>query len=169
LKPLPYYSLVYPLAEEDLSDLAYFFYDESAGEVDRPGLKRLKTILDNWKVEFWTGKGPIILSHRDCGDYLEILDTREVALCRRVSLTGFKRQVYETCETAQSLKSLQRTFGEDSGELEVVLEELVAQKILLNLDSRYLALSVEGGLPALPARREYAGGIVLPEAEKVGR
>lgn len=155
----PTYAAVYPLPEEELADLAYFFEDAPGSVrtgVEGPGLEALRARVREWAVN-WRRPLPTVLSMADVGDRLEILDTRAVAPCRKHVLRGVEREVYLACDGAQTAASLRPRWGEVQG----VLDELVGRRILLRQGQRYLALATAGSLPALPDPTSFPGGTLV--------
>jgi magnesium-protoporphyrin IX monomethyl ester (oxidative) cyclase len=158
LAPNRYYAYVYPLSQESLSELAYFFEDEQdlrsprtgprPDEDRRPGRRALEQWVDHWIRIFWQGL-PLILSMSDQDGKLLIIDTRPCAPSRFVTLEGPEREIYLACDTPQTVASV--------GSPEV-LHNLVERKLMLHLDGRYLSLAVRGDLPAMPRNWEFPGG-----------
>ncbi|MBT9584490.1 RiPP maturation radical SAM C-methyltransferase [bacterium] len=158
LSPNRYYSYVYPLEEESLAELAYFFEDREAlqyprtgdrpDEHSRPGRQALERWVDHWIRIFWQGL-PLILSMSDQDGKLLIIDTRPCALQRFVTLEGAERELYLACDSPQTAAS--------AGSPEI-LRRLVDRKLMLHLNGRYLSLAVRGELPAMPRNWEFPGG-----------
>jgi len=158
LLPNRYYSYVYPLSPESLSELAYFFEDQRdlahprtgprVDEESRPGRRALEQWVDHWIRIFWKGL-PLILSMTEDGDKLRLVDTRPCAPQRFVTLEGIHKEVYLSCDQPQTVESV--------GSPEI-LEQLVERKLMLRLNGRYLSLAVRGDLPAMPRNWEFPGG-----------
>ena len=165
-----YYSSVYPLDQEGLDSLAYFFEDQEQlrfprtgprpDEDSRPGRLALERWVDHWIRIFWK-ENPIVLSMVDVNQQLKLVDTRPCAPQRFVCLEGRLRELYLACETPQTCASL----GVEAYEL----AGLVENKLLLLLGGRYLALAVRGDCPPLPRNRDFPGGCMNVDPSWVTR
>jgi ribosomal peptide maturation radical SAM protein 1 len=170
LSPSPSYAYIYPLDADDLADIAYFFEDRPSGVRRRdrsavsPEHDRFRQATREW-AQLHRRKLPPILSMADNGTRISIIDTRPVALNRRVTLDGLARDVYLACDTARSLGNLSTGLPDADG-LQDVLDELVARRLTLCNKGRYLSLAVQGELPAFPER--YPGGDILEIPPQVG-
>lgn len=153
LQPLPPYAQVYPLSQDQLGELAYYF-----GDPRRPWLPahvKLVAFCQKWFRRYWTM--PALLAIDDDGETLEILDTRECAVARRQELRGVEREVYLACDKARSLKNLTSHFGP---QVKSILDDHIAKCLTLNIGERYLALGVHGTIPSL--KMPSPGGDILP-------
>ncbi len=142
LHPLPPYAHVYPLSNEQLSELAYYFGDprRSWSQAHR----KLVAFCRSWFRNYWTM--PPLLVIDDDGQTLEILDTRQCAHARRQQFQGKEREIYLACDKATTIRKLSKEFGPEA---EAILAEQVERKLTLELGGRYLALGVRGSLPSL--------------------
>jgi ribosomal peptide maturation radical SAM protein 1 len=150
------YSYVYPFSPEDLSALAYYFdFDYADGRDPTSYLGELQRVVDLWKGET---KRSQLTSLVD-GDTLVICDTRAVAAQGEYHLRGLRRAVYEYCDQARTRDEIEAhitTASRLSGgidatlpaeqandaALDTVLGELIAAKLTLHEDGRYLSLAV---------------------------
>lgn len=164
-----YYQYVYPLPDQDLLDLAYFFEDEQDlrrprtgprfDEVERPGRRALENWVDHWIRIYWQSN-PLILSMSDDGERLTMIDTRPCALQRFFHLEGRLRELYLACDQPQTRASLGHPPE---------LDELVARRLMLELNGKFLALAVRGDLPAMPRNLEFPGGCMDIDPAYVSR
>lgn len=80
LQPLDYYSLIYPFAEEELAQLAYYFTDTRIGAdyalAASKWIGRLREKVQRWKNAWSNGGLPPQLSMREEGDEFVIYDSR---------------------------------------------------------------------------------------------
>ena len=80
LQPLDYYSLIYPFAEEELAQLAYYFTDTKIGAeyalAASKWIGRLREKVQRWKNAWSNGGLPPQLSMREEGDEFVIYDSR---------------------------------------------------------------------------------------------
>ena len=161
LKPSPSYASVYPLGEEDLTDLAYFFADQSPrATFTGPGVRALAAQVIEWFALFERGLNPV-LSMAVRGEAIDIFDTRPCAVARRHELAGLDALVYMACEPAADCRTVCTRLGErgaDAAAVQASLERLAALKLLANLHGKWLALAVPGESPPLLHEEEFPGG-----------
>ena len=179
LQPAWPYRFIYPLAEELLEQLVYRFddirdtmsrtsyFDNRIGAVnsnDAPGVGELRLHLKLWRYHQDSPEPPI-LSMEELGEETRIRDTRPCATAENHTLRGLHHQVHHACLAGNSLTGILRALTAAGiepgpGELEGVLSELGASRLVVPLGDRYLALAVPGEPPALPALREFPGGYI---------
>ncbi|HSN86640.1 MAG TPA: RiPP maturation radical SAM C-methyltransferase, partial [Thermoanaerobaculia bacterium] len=174
LRPVPAMAFVYPLPEEDLRDLAYYFAAEGRPDAfagtggdplaGRPGVHAVRSILGRWRQTFWSG--PPRLTVEEEGEALRIRDGRSCAPEPEVRLTGLEREVYLACEDAPLEERLGSRLTERNG-VEVSPETVTAavrslrrRLLVVAVDCRLVSLGLRGGLPPLPDLREFPGGLV---------
>mgnify|MGYP003604752773 CR=1 FL=1 len=169
LQPHPAYRAIYPVAPELLAELAYFHmpadqdWDPALNDPCSmgPGLAKLSQTVNSWGGSFWQ-KLPVILSMRDDGECLEILDTRPVAVARRHRLVGEERRLLLACETARTVKACAEEIQLGLERAQELLTSLSQRCLLLALaDGRYLSLPVGGELPRLLRPNQFPGGSCL--------
>ena len=174
LSPLETYSHVFPLPEEDLAGLAYFFEDygdRSRGDIDplrpgdpRPGLAAVQAVIERWRRDFHgEGDAPVLGSVEE-GDSLVLRDTRAVAVAERHELEGLRRSVYLAADRALPREALVRQVRKETArelgwsEIEPVLDELVERRLVLPIFGRYLSLGVPEPMTDLPSVRQTPEG-----------
>jgi ribosomal peptide maturation radical SAM protein 1 len=144
VRPLAPYPHVYPLPEEALRNLAYYFaydYREPRNVADYVG--KLARALRSWKRD----RGSELLSV-PCGEALVIADSRPCARERFASLRGLERALYEACDSVTHptnlSASLERAGFGRVAEAAIVerLAPLVERGLLLRDGVRYLGLAV---------------------------
>lgn len=155
---------VYPLPDEELHDLSYFFRFPGdsdpflPGEEDRsgprwpgarPGFLAMYEAACAWRSAFQTRLRPV-LAVEDDGQALHVLDTRRCAPQPQVRLEGAEREALLACEPAP-LAARVREAG-------LPLDALIARRLVLEIDRRALALPVRGNLPAPPGVMDFPGG-----------
>lgn len=172
LRPYRSYGHVYPLPPEGLADLAYYFESEqeAAGgrplsqiETERPGLARLEKAIAGWQ-RLWAGKGPTgerpVLSMRDDGETLRLCDTRPLAERQEHRLSGLARAVYRTLDRRLPARNLLARLRKrvdaslDWSDVEPILDDLVERRLILALESGYLALATDEAVSGASPRRE---------------
>ena len=169
LKPLPFMFLTYPVSDQEMTDLTYYF-----GAVDtngsrrepisqRPGVIALYGAVRKWQKKFWRGLSPV-LALEDDGERLEILDTRSCAVEMVTTLEGLDRAVYLACDEGPSQVKLPAILEKDyrisptAAEIQSVVTELRRRHLIMDIDDRLVALAVRGPLPKLPTMDQFPGG-----------
>ncbi len=163
---------VYPVNQNQLDDLVYFFEDEvrSAGELnpivalltERQVFKILRRRIEDWRQLFWFQK--VKLEMEIVGDELVIRDTRPLAVAYCHIYNGLKRDIYLAADGAPQKETLIQKFAESGtkvGEIEEICQEFLDNKLALEIDGRFLGLAVRGPSPELPSAVEYPGGVVI--------
>lgn len=165
LVPKPAYRYIYPLSEEMIKQIAYFFDDINPG-LSFPEHKDLEILVNEWRSLFFSEKPPNLTIVADDGTSLEIIDTRPCAVNTKICLTGLAYQVYLLCEQAlgfgELLFSLREKYQREINrqEVEQVVQELANKKILLYLNNRMLSLALSMPVPPLQKETEQPGGKV---------
>jgi ribosomal peptide maturation radical SAM protein 1 len=186
LRPFWTYSHVYPLDPDQLNDLAYYFEDHSA--LNAVSTKRkletfhtFHSLIKNWKNEFYAfSKGILlreipenrpVLSMQETDSKILIKDTRSCAVQSEIVLTGLAREIYKACDAAMTGDMIVRHMKKRNStvtwqDIKPVIEELCAQKILLQLQDRFLSLALKEPLPKMPDITKYPGGFAQVIATK---
>ena len=164
--PCPAYARVYPFSAADLNDLAYFFEDAPGSERrEGPGLSRLRKQVAHWSRCFEKAGLPAILSMLDRDQQLEILDTRSCASRRRHLLKGASRDVYLACDSSQTSQILASNLSLPLAQVDELLGELLADRLVVSQGGRHLALATRGQLPPLWQLPDFPGGSLAPHLE----
>jgi magnesium-protoporphyrin IX monomethyl ester (oxidative) cyclase len=168
LKACPNYQLVYPtLDEQQIENIAYFFVDSSNTSKLDPnnsqGYDLMTKALGDWHDQFWCQGTQPVLCMFDQGDHIKILDTRAVATKLSHELRGVAMDIHRICEKPVSrervLKKLQlANDGVLPEDAEAVLDQLVADKLIIDISHSYINLALKGVLKPLPETKEYPGG-----------
>jgi ribosomal peptide maturation radical SAM protein 1 len=184
--PAKPYSYVYPLAKKDLTDLVYFF-DERGREnlrtsevlqmlLIRKGIEDLRRHHISWLGCFSSDEPPV-LSMNVSKEAVVVRDTRPIAVNARHVLEDVERDLYLACEDAPKsetvLNSLMET-GLSQTKIEAARARLLENKLLLEIDGRYLTLAVREPVVEYAAPEDFPGGYVDlerspdPSAEAAG-
>ena len=155
LRPTVSYYYVFPLGRRELSRLAYFFdYDYEDGRKPRVYVDVLRDIVNRKWWDMWfkqpQEERPRLDAH--CDDRtVQITDTRPEAVAESHRLEGLAAELYLHCDSAKSLTSLQREFAAkaDAADILKKLEELVASKLMIEMEGQYLSLAVMRTRPQL--------------------
>ena len=172
LRPSEPYKLIYPLAEEKIADLIYFFDDEAAEAMvqhplltslcDSHGRGRLRHNVGDWIEASRAAEVPV-LEMEITDEAIEIRDTRAVAVAAAFSLRGLERDVYMACEEGRTPRWLHAAFGKQGVEpeaVDAVLEDLLERKLMLAADGRLLSLAVRVSTWEMIDKICYPGGSV---------
>jgi ribosomal peptide maturation radical SAM protein 1 len=161
VRPADAYGLIYPFAERDLADLAYYFtFDYSDGRDPNAYLTDLRR-----EVEAWRAAAPHAdLISLDLGEHLLIWDTRPVATRKEHRLWGVERAVYTACDSARTLAEIEANLAQHaiSDPIQPALNALIDAHLMLREDGRYLALAVPGEYQVRWLRRRMERGQALP-------
>lgn len=170
--PLPPYRLVYPLSDDALRNLAYFFsfgYKEprDVAAYVRPLARRLTA----WQREARRSE----LVWGAAGAALVLLDSRPAAPQALTVLHGVDRTIYEACDAVATLAgvaaSVERAGLGRRNEAEIGgrLEPLVASGLVLRDGGRYLALAVSLAQYTPPAEAAERLGEIAQALGREGR
>jgi len=151
VRPDRSYSLIYDLPDDQLAGLAYYFeHDYADGRNPSAYVDSTRDSVRAWQREHRPGG----LASVDHGDRLAVWDFRRGAARRLTVLDGVERSVYVHCDrhrTRQSIDELLTDLGATGFPLDALLLRLVAERLMLAVDGRYLSLAVAlpspGGSP----------------------
>jgi ribosomal peptide maturation radical SAM protein 1 len=146
VRPYPAYNAVYPFGSESVGNLAYFFtYSHANGTSDFSYFDECSRVIGQWK------SSPADLFSISQLDNLIIGDTRkDIGTPVATVLRGARRRIYELCDSVRSLKDLESdqvliAGGSGPAVIEQILNELLAQKLMICEGNQYLALAVPVG------------------------
>src|SRR5262245_840016 len=171
LVPAAPFRHVYPLTQQELADVVYYF--EDAGDADvggqraardlsnRPGLHAVVRARDAW-LKVWRLSPQLpMLSMRHAGDALVIEDSRPVAVAKEHRVTGLAREVLlaadEGTPEARAYERFERT-GFGASAIDKAIDELIAAKLMLRLDSRLVGLPLWHPYTPLLPIKAFPGG-----------
>jgi len=149
VRPMDMYRLLYPLKEDRLRNLAYFFdFDHADGRSPDAFLGDTAS-----KVDEWRRAGACTLTATRVGSpELLITDTRPNAVHRTIGMNGLQREVYELCDQRRHVKGLLSWIAERY-EVDVRLEDwlrdflgqMVDWRLMANEGDEYLSLALQEG------------------------
>lgn len=172
LRPAELYSEVFPLAEADLAEIAYFF--ERPGDVLRPKLDGgdparnlsdqpipndgpgrnayLKAALA-WQAA-WYGEPPV-LQYEDIDQALYVKDTRAVAPEPVTTVRGLARDVLllmaeEAFTRSQICTRLEAAKGANASAVNECVDTLIQRKLMVEVDNKIINLVLAAPLPPMP-------------------
>ena len=173
LEPSELYRYVYPLTEEQLANMVYFF--EPMGEPQQqrrllgvgsellPGQSRVHKEVEAWGKE-WSSEPVVLSARRVDGDTVEITDSRSCAFLPRYLITGLGTRLLDLCDSALTALQLENCLPENlslaTESVAVAINDLCEKKLMVIVDGRYLSLtSQEPFQPLYPP--VFPGGYLL--------
>jgi ribosomal peptide maturation radical SAM protein 1 len=175
LKPYWTYQHCYPLQDEELRELAYFFEDEGPGprgryEPQKEALLRPGTAALRRRVVEWQQKGPDVrLRFEDHGDKIRVFDFRPMASASQYDLKGLPASICRACSSATGFGSLQRDLAKlegasaDPERLEEALSRLAVLGLVIQVGGRYVNVMLSQ--TARPPLMNFPGGSVMTHQE----
>ena len=164
LKAHDSYSMIYPLADEELDNIAYYLQDTARERkwTDHPPAERQLLIeaIVQWN-ELFDSASPPVLETSDTGETINVRDTRPSAEKERFALGGAERDVYLACENGIAEERLYRVFGEQgtpAAAIDRIVERLLQAKVIISLDNRLLSLGIPQPSAHLPQRPQFPCG-----------
>jgi magnesium-protoporphyrin IX monomethyl ester (oxidative) cyclase len=155
LAPVAFYELVYPFPREALTDLAYYFVDETAdppySAAVRRWFDRLHTLVERWR-ELWT------VTHTPTRPILQyesvestvVLDSRSGGLVKH-DVGDAGRSVLRGLTKARRASDLVKLLPQyDAGEIGSTLRRMRDLALLFEEGERYLSLVVVDDAEELP-------------------
>src|SRR5262249_23947828 len=128
------------------------------------GITALKASVRQWQLLFTQTVKPVLCVSDD-GAAIDVLDTRPVAVERRITLTGLDAAVYRGAEPPVPLVLLRRRLAGERGVPEAAVgaptRRLDSLNLVLEVHGRLVTLGVPGDVPQLRGREEAPGGWVV--------
>jgi len=165
-------SYVYQLDEHALHDLSYCFIPKGWKDCfenpdldemkEWPILKELDKVILTWQERFNAETTPV-LAINDNGSYIDVKDTRHVADETHYQLSGELRKAYLLCDKNIKKESLTQLYEENfnsscsQDNMQELISELKAKKLILEIDGRLIALGVFGDNSELVSFNEFPG------------
>jgi ribosomal peptide maturation radical SAM protein 1 len=187
LFPIGALSLVYPLPPADVDGLAYFFSTEpGAGPLryvqtlteemaGNAGIAALAGAVKAWRAAYAAGPPPALVM-QDHHDHVDLTDSRRCARQPRYRLDGLTRAVFLACDRAPRRARLTQTVrarvpAATEDQVADVAARLLADRLVLEIDDRLIALAVPTSGPASaapvpPDHTQFPGGHVYAAASR---
>lgn len=175
LTPIPLLSCIYPLNSEAIYDLSYTFKDkfyamikeepQMAALFDRPGVRNLEKAVFQWCVAFISQNQPV-LSMKVREKEIIIRDTRPAALAPSFRLKGLQKELYLACDQAEpeeKVCQLLQDKGFSSSDIDAAIQNLLANKLMVRLDQRLLALAVAEPYLEYISKEDFPWGYIKGE------
>lgn len=147
VRPVPSYTYVYPLEDEAIANLAYYFtHDDAQGVRDASYSSSLLDAVSKWRDNHQESA----LLSKVKGEELHIWDLRPIADHDHYVFDTATRRLYEACDAASSLRRLARLVndeGEPCGKnrVEDLLGPLVEHDLVLRDGEQVLSLATPLG------------------------
>ena len=146
VRPMEIYSLIYPLDEAALANLAYFFtYEREDGTDPEHVLGDIPARVERWR----RAAGCRLTASRGPAGALIVDDTRPGARHPRVVLPGVQGEVYTLCDQRHHRQGIVRAMAsryqvDDAFEtwLDAFLAQMVEWKLMARDGDEYLSLAV---------------------------
>jgi hypothetical protein len=148
------YAYVYPLPENDLRNLAYFFeFDYGDGRTPVEYVRPAISAIEQWAA--LAEQRPPRLDAFGAGAVLVIEDTRPCAVEGTHVLTGLAARVYTECDSAVSVPALARRLSVPESEVREIVDRLLTRRLMAAMDGQVLSLAIfrtrESPPPRVPA------------------
>ena len=155
VRPMKWYSFLYPFRQEDMAQIAYYFDFDYAEPIDDGGyLPALHEAVARWKAS------TDYLTASQQNGAMVIDDTRPIALTQRYTLRGAERLVLENCDLITTVHRLRQVVSEL---LEEELSEFSHSRDPWLADRLPAGSPGRGAVPWSPGPDLYAGH-ATPEA-----
>jgi len=146
IRPFFVYYSIYPLSDEQIFNLAYFFQYEYADGRSRTYMKNVLKMIEEWRD---CNGGELLKYHKNATELL-LLDTRPRRRHSQVLLKGIQREIYDFCDTRKSFQDIMsfvRSRYEIHHDFETWLKQFLDQmlewKFMISDNGHYLNLAVE--------------------------
>lgn len=153
LKPLSFYSMIYPRHLVDYDRVAYYFEGDWDGrqhdpaEYIRPSLGSLEEWRDLWS------RRKIVCEYEKGPDFLTVYDSRPLQpgariAVRKRNLSEIQSRIYVYCDEIRSFKSIHALLSSSAGDpvpesrARLLLDQFVASGLIFREGDRYLSLAV---------------------------
>lgn len=170
IRQTPAYRYVYPLPDESLARLAYYFdFDYADGRDPEIYVQPLDEAIQQWSEQVKSGS----LLFLSSAHQLTLYDTRPTARQKEYILKGVAKAIYEFCDVGQTFPTILRhlnSLGEpissqtNSADLLALLASLVEARLMLHADDRYLSLALPIGGRSLEFIEYFSASLSSPHS-----
>ena len=144
VRPQSVYRYLYPFDDATLFDLCYYFDFDYRQPIDNGGyLFPFLNQVNEWKTRY-----DQLWSYRADDDRVFIQDTRLVATSPQHVLDGIRGLIYEYCDRSRTAAQIRNWLAGKHGvgltqsDVESMLNEFIANKLMVKDESSYVALAV---------------------------
>jgi ribosomal peptide maturation radical SAM protein 1 len=172
VRPTEAYSHIFPLRSDEIRNLAYFFDFDFQDQ--REPLEYAAPLI--CQVGHWSHLASMVdpeerprLDLYRSDATLIIRDSRPCASQPLHVLDGLGAEVYLLCDSVQIEKGLARKLSAASSEIRGVLEQLIAEKLMVEIEGQYISLAVQRNRPVedRPAREEDSADVATTSGQLV--
>ncbi len=155
LNPVPYnnYEVIYPLPTSTISQLAYYFRDESWPEFypemnrETDGIRCLIVASEEWRRAYLSPSPPQLTVKEHDAETLVFMDTRSCAVSHNIILQGLSAHVYRLAEDPIEIDTIPDQLSvqgiqTSSVLLHNALTELIDQCLAIRISNRLLSLAI---------------------------
>jgi len=150
IRPDRSYQFIYDLPEPEVRNIAYYFEHEYRdGRTPDSYVEETHDAILRWQENFG-GRGLVYVDH---GDSLAIWDWRANAVRQLTILIGAERDLVLECDqnrSHQHVKGFLEARGYLTGEVDALLERLILDRIMIEIDGRFLSLPIPAENPGDP-------------------
>jgi ribosomal peptide maturation radical SAM protein 1 len=169
LKPAEPYRTVYPVSDDQLADLVYFFDADGAPRVGRnildgsrvsiPAIETVREIMAGWRKRWTALPFPTLELHRVGGAH-EVVDTRGAETVRH-ALSALELEILDAADDAPGPDKLLRRawiHAASPAQAEAALSSLLDRRLALSLDGRIVPLVLRPPFAQIPSISDFPGG-----------
>jgi magnesium-protoporphyrin IX monomethyl ester (oxidative) cyclase len=158
LKPFDAYRNIYPVAEETLAELAYFFAPTERSVRVKEVSEAANRAVTLWRTQFWADSRPALVIGEDDGIQMHIIDTRPHIGSMHHQLEGFPAAAMRAMDSPVSRGGLVRRLiraghaeASDSTLVEHTIDKLQNLQLIWQSETQLIAL------PTAIPKREIDG------------
>jgi ribosomal peptide maturation radical SAM protein 1 len=143
VRPAEAYRHVFPLPEEALARLAYYFaFDYADGRRPETYTASVTAEVEGWQALYdGSGVAPR-LDLFDDGEGLVVIDTRPAAVRGVHQLEGLEARIYRICDDPRSVQTVVERLGEPEASVRAAIDRLIEARLLIEEGGRCLSLAV---------------------------
>ena len=156
VRPTKAYGNIFPFEAKSIWEMAYFFdfeFQDRRDPVEYAG--DLIEAVSRWS-QTSRKEGQPRLDLYQSADVLYIRDSRQVAIRPLHVLDGLSASVYSLCDSVRTLNGLSRTLvgHADLEDIKTVLQDLVAARLMAEIDGQFISLAIPRNRPASKAAEQ---------------
>jgi ribosomal peptide maturation radical SAM protein 1 len=148
MRPLEAYRYIYPFEDKSISEIASCFDFDYRADIDPRGhANEVINYIDYYRHD--PERGSLIWIKVGDDDNLLLLDSRSEAVGYEFKLSGYKKDVYEFCDSCKSkikilvfLKEKKPKVSVNKSDLNLFLEDMVQNRLMITDGGKYLSLAL---------------------------
>ncbi|HLG54334.1 MAG TPA: RiPP maturation radical SAM C-methyltransferase [Vicinamibacterales bacterium] len=166
LKPVDFYSLVYPFADDELEQLAYFWADHNFSNSYLFNVARwqrkIETAVDGWRARWYQRDGKLRPEVKFADDGRAVYDSRSGDAVEH-PLSPLGREMLRHMDSPMRRRDLARAVGAGEEQVDVELAALNGYGLLFTEGDHVLSL-VTSGVPMAVHNARHAPSLVATHA-----